>query len=133
MADIDDTEQEYIADLLSRCDGDADRLTAKLVAEAAAEGNEIARAVLDHACQALGWGVAQVITLTAPEVIVVGGGVSLVGEQFFFAPLRAAVSRYVFPPLANSYKIVPAGLGELVVVHGAIALAADRGVGEREA
>jgi len=129
MTDIGDTEQEYIADLLNRCEGDAERLTAKLVAEAAAEGNEIARQVLEHACQALGWAIAQVITLVAPEVIVVGGGVSLVGEQFFFAPLRAAVSRYVFPPLANSYKIVPAALGELVVVHGAIALAADRGVG----
>jgi glucokinase len=129
MSDVNDTEQEYIADLLIRCGYDAERLTSKLVAEAAAEGNEIARQVLDHACQALGWAIAQVITLVAPEVIVVGGGVSLAGEQFFFAPLRAAVGRYVFPPLTNSYKIVPAALGELVVVHGAIALAA----GEREA
>ena len=92
------------------------------------DGNQIARQVLDHACQALGWGIAQVITLIAPEVIVVGGGVSLIGEQFFFMPLRAEVARYVFPPLARSYKIVPAGLGELAVVHGAIALAAgERG------
>jgi len=129
MTDVNDTEQEYIADLLNRCGDDTERLTAKLVAEAATEGNEIARQVLEHACQALGWAIAQVITVVAPEVIVVGGGVSLAGEQFFFAPLRAAVSRYVFPPLANSYKIVPAALGELVVVHGAIVLASDCGAG----
>jgi glucokinase len=125
LADVHDTEQEYIADLLERSAGSSERLTAKIVAEAAADGNEIARQVLDHACQALGWAVAQVITLVAPDVIVVGGGVSLIGEQFFFAPLRAAVAKYVFPPLASSYQIVPATLGEVVVVHGAIALAAD--------
>ena len=78
---------------------------------------------------ALGWGIAQAITLVAPEVVVIGGGVSLIGESFFFAPVRAAVSRYVFPSQAKSYKIVPAALGELVVVHGAIALAADCGAG----
>ena len=114
------TEEEYIADLLQRAGGDAEQLTAKLVAQAAAEGNEIAREVLDHACQALGWAIAQVITLVAPEVVVVGGGVSLIGEQFFFAPLRAEVARYVFPPLAGSYRLVPAALGELAVVHGAL-------------
>ena len=124
LADVKDAEQEFIADLIQRSGKDAERLTAKQVAEAAGDGNQIARQVLDHACQALGWGIAQVITLIAPEVIVVGGGVSLIGEQFFFMPLRAEVARYVFPPLARSYKIVPAGLGELAVVHGAIALAA---------
>lgn len=128
MEDVQDTEEEYIADLLQRAGGDVEQLTAKAVAQAAADGNEIARQVMDHACQALGWGIAQVITLVAPEVIVIGGGVSLIGEQFFFAPVRAEVARYVFPPLAGQYKIVPAALGELAVVHGAIALAS----GERE-
>ena len=125
MEDVKDTEEEYIADLLQRAGGDAEALTAKAVAQAAADGNEIARQVLDHACQALGWGIAQVITLIAPEVVVIGGGVSLIGEQFFFAPVRAEVARYVFPPLIGQYKIVPAALGELAVVHGAVALAAS--------
>jgi len=128
LADVKDAEQEFIADLAQRCGNNAERLTAKLVAQAAADGNEIARQVLDHACQGLGWAMAQVITLIAPEAIVIGGGVSLIGEQFFFMPLRAEVARYVFPPLAGSYRIVPAGLGELAVVHGAIALAREADV-----
>jgi glucokinase len=125
LADVKDAEREFIADLTQRCAGDAERMTAKVVAQAAADGNEIARQVLDHASQVLGWGIAQVITLVAPEVVVIGGGVSLIGEHFFFMPVRAEVARYVFPPLAGSYKIVPAALGELAVVHGAIALAAN--------
>src|SRR5262249_2078449 len=92
MPDAQYPEPEFIADLLSRCGGDPDRLTAKLVAQAAADGNEIARQVLDHACQALGWAIAQMLTLVAPEVVVIGGGVSLIGEQFFFIPLRAEVA-----------------------------------------
>ncbi len=123
LADQKRTEEEYIADLLARCGGNADNLTAKAVAQSAAEGNEIACEVMDHACQVLGWAIAQVITIVAPEVVVVGGGVSLIGEPFFFAPLRSEVARYVFPPLAGSFRIVPAALGELAVVHGAVALA----------
>ncbi|HEY2412585.1 MAG TPA: ROK family protein [Pirellulaceae bacterium] len=129
LADAQNGKSDCRADLLRRCGNNLDELTAKTVAAAAAEGNEIARQVLAHACQALGWAIAQVITLVAPEIVVVGGGVSLIGEPFFFVPLRAEVARYVFPPLADSYKIVPAALGELAVVHGAIALAADQTTG----
>src|SRR6185436_14413855 len=125
LADQQRTEEEYIADLLARCGGNSENLTAKTVAQSAAEGNEIACEVMDHACQVLGWAIAQVITIAAPEVVVIGGGVSLIGEPFFFAPLRSEVARYVFPPLAGSFRIVPAALGELAVVHGAVALAAS--------
>lgn len=116
---------ENLADLYGRCDGDLERLTARLVCEAAAVGNNVALDVLEHAVRVLGWGIAQVITLMAPAVVVVGGGVSLVGEERFFEPLRAAVRQYVFPPLVGSYQIVPARLGQEAVVHGAVALAAD--------
>jgi len=119
--------EECRRDLLERAGGDVDAVTAKLVGQAAAEGNQLAMEVLHRSCQVLGWAIAQTITLLAPEVVVVGGGVSLLGEELFFAPLRQAVRRYVFPPLAEAYEIVPAALGELVVVHGAIALAAGTG------
>jgi glucokinase len=53
--------------------------------------------------------------------------VPLVGEALFFEPLRREVARYVFPPLRESYRIVPAELGEEVVVYGALAIAARGG------
>lgn len=120
----EDLQEECRRDLLERAGGDPDSVTAKLVGQAAAEGNPLAAEVLQRSCQVLGWAIAQMITLLAPEVVVVGGGVSLLGEELFFAPLRQAVRRYVFPPLAEAYEIAPAALGELVVVHGAVALAA---------
>jgi glucokinase len=117
-------EEECRRDLLERAGGELDGVTTKLLGQAASEGNQLAAEVLERSCQVLGWAIAQMITLLAPEVVVVGGGVSLLGEELFFAPLRQAVRRYVFPPLADAYEIAPAALGELVVVHGAIALAA---------
>ncbi len=117
--------QQDISDLLERSGSNLDQLTTQMIARAASDGNELAFEVLYEACLTLGWAVAQVVTLLAPEVIVIGGGVSLIGEELFFHPLREAVRRYVFPPLEDSYEILPAELGELVVVHGALALAAD--------
>jgi glucokinase len=116
-------EAEFGTDLLSRCDGELENLTAKTVARAASDGNEIAREVLEHSVEALGWAIAQVITLVAPSVVILGGGVSLIEQSLFLVPLREQVQRYVFPPFAGKYAIVPAGLGELAVVYGAIAVA----------
>ncbi|HEX4129553.1 MAG TPA: ROK family protein [Pirellulales bacterium] len=99
--------------------------TAELVGQAAAAGDAAAVEVLNHAWQALGWAIAQVLTLVSPGVVVIGGGVSLLGERLFFEPLRAAVDRYVFPPLRGKYTIVPAALGEEMVIHGALHLAAS--------
>ena len=112
-------------DLSRRVVRDLDELTAKTIAEAAAAGNNLARDVFVSAVHTLGWGVAQVITLVGPAVVVVGGGVSLAGEELFFAPLRKAVDRDVFAPFRGTYAILPAALGEESVVHGALALAAD--------
>jgi glucokinase len=120
----EEASEEYTADLLERCDGELDRITAKLVAQAAADGNAIALDVLHHAWQVLGWGIAQMITLLAPAAVVIGGGVSLAGEELFFNPVRSACERFVFPPFIGTYKIVPASLGEEMVVYGALALAA---------
>jgi glucokinase len=116
--------ERWKSDLVQRAGGDAGQITGRLVADAAAMGNPLAQQILTGACRTLGWAIAQLIALVAPEVVVVGGGVSLIGEEWFFAPLRRAVERYVFPPLARSYVVVPAALGEAVVVHGAVALAA---------
>ncbi len=125
LIENEEAEEEYAADLWDRCGGKLDQLTTHMVAQAAGEGNEVAREVLAHACQALGWGIAQAITLVSPQVVVIGGGVSLMDESLFLVPVRREVERYVFPPLADTYQILPARLGEQVVVHGALAAAAD--------
>jgi glucokinase len=104
----------------------SDEITVKRIGEAAAGGDEYALGLLTVAWIRLAEAICHVIALLCPRRIVIGGGVSLLGEQLLFAPLRRLVAERVFAPFAGLTDIVPAALGEEVVVHGAIALARKR-------
>ena len=98
-------------------------LTARHVADAARDGDQVAVVVLNRAVLAIAQAIRQVIVLLCPRRVVIGGGVSLIGEELFFAPLREEIECEAFPPFRGLTDIVPAALGEEVVVHGALALA----------
>jgi glucokinase len=101
---------------------DGRTISAEAIATAAAAGQPLAMRLMHHATEMLGWALAQATSLMAPERIVIGGGVSLIGARFFSA-VQSEWRTYVFPPLRDSCDIVPAELGEDVVLHGAILLA----------
>ncbi len=117
------SDRELAADLQRQYGCSLEQINTKHVAEAAKAGNQCALAIFGRAVKTYGWAIAQMITLLSPQVVVIGGGVPQVGERLFFAPLREEVDRYVFPPLRQTYEILPALLGEEVVLHGALALA----------
>lgn len=123
LIDAEELHERQVGDLLERANGAVDQITVKLLAEAVIDGNKLAEEILHRAWQALGWAIAQAISLLAPEVVVIGGGVSLIGNARFFEPLSEQIARYVFPPFREQYRVVPAALGEEVVIHGALALA----------
>jgi glucokinase len=100
------------------------RIKGSMVAEAASRGVPEAAAILVRAQRTVGFALAQAIALMAPRRIVIGGGVSLIGVEWFDG-IRRFVDQYVFPPFRGGFDIVPAALGEEVVVHGALALARD--------
>ena len=98
-------------------------ITALHVAAAALAGDEFSRGLLRDTFVSLAEAISQLITLLCPRRVVIGGGVPLIGEELFFNPLRAGVELQTFRPFAGLTDIVPAALGEEVVVHGALALA----------
>jgi glucokinase len=100
------------------------KITGWTVAQAARRGVPEAIAIVTRAQVAIGFALLQAIALVAPSRIVIGGGVSLIGEELWFAPIRRLVAERAFPPF-RGVEIVPAALGEEVVVHGALALARD--------
>jgi glucokinase len=112
--------------LMRLAGGRADRVTARDVAQAAQQQDEAALSLLQMPLVHLADGICHVIALLCPRRIIIGGGVSLMGESVLFEPLRDLVAARVFKPLANCYDIVSAALGEEVVVHGALALARRR-------
>jgi glucokinase len=113
--------------LLLRLDTmDPEQVSGQQVAAAAAQDDPFAKSVLDEGLACLANGVCHVIALLCPRRIIIGGGVSLMGERLLFEPLRDLVDRMVFFPFKGLTDIVPAALGEEVVVHGALALARRR-------
>jgi glucokinase len=116
----------YESQLRKAAGNDLDRITAELIGQAAADGDELAKDALREATGFIAEGIRQAIALLCPRRFVIGGGVSLIGEDLLFKPLRRMVAERVFKPFADCYDIVPAALGEEVVVHGALALARKR-------
>jgi len=96
-------------------------VTAVEVYALAEAGEAAARKVLEEAAGALAAGIANVVALLHPERVILGGGVSLMGP-LFWEPLRAELAERAFAPFAKSFDLVPAALGEEVVVVGAVLL-----------
>lgn len=101
----------------------ADTITAHDVGEAARRDDPLALDVLRETCDALWQAIRHVIVLLCPRRIVIGGGVSLMGDVLFRS-LNERLAQLDFEPFRGLADIVPAALGEDVVVHGALTLAA---------
>jgi glucokinase len=115
----------HLGPLFRLCEGDPAKVTSALVSRAAAEGDDVAIRLLSTAWEAMGRALAHAVTLLAPQRVILGGGVSLIGEALWLEPIRRETDRHVFPPFRGTYDIVPAALGEEVVLHGALGLALD--------
>jgi glucokinase len=103
--------------------GSADAITAAHVVAAVREGDPLAREVWDATTAVLGAGVANVVNLFNPELVVLGGGVTAAGNLLLEPVARSA--RTALPPAANAVEIVLAALGSNVGIVGAAAVALE--------
>jgi glucokinase len=99
-------------------------VTTACVVEKAQAGDPTALAVWDEAIRFLAIGIGNAITLTAPQVVVVGGGVASAGE-FLLEPLRRAIRKNVTMLPVEEVEIRSAVLGAESGVRGALVLAHD--------
>ncbi|MDR7486568.1 MAG: ROK family protein [Armatimonadota bacterium] len=103
----------------------AGELSAEDVARAARDGDPLAREVFAHAAAALGTGVANLVNLLNPAMVVIGGGVARAGD-LLLAPVRRIVQEEAFDRPAAAVRIVPAALGDDVGAVGAAAVVRER-------
>jgi glucokinase len=98
---------------------------ARFLAAALGDADPTAQAILSELADNLGFALSHAVQLFHPEIIVIGGGLSLVGE-----PLRQAVAealpRYVMDSFQPGPRVALAGLREDAVPVGALLLAARR-------
>jgi len=110
---------------LARRNGDTPGGEAKQLAAALEQGDATARQVLNQTAEDLAFGLSHVVHLFHPEIIVLGGGLSGVGE-----PLRATVEKalrnFVMEAFAPGPRVALAELGEDAVPVGAVELARAR-------
>ncbi|AGK98668.1 ROK family protein [Clostridium pasteurianum] len=88
----------------------------------AKKGDKVASEILDKSLEYLGICVANLIITFDPETVIIGGGVSK-GGDIVFDKVKEVVNTRCFKAMAESCKIVPAGLGTDAGVMGAVALA----------
>ena len=100
----------------------ANPITAKTLFDTARSGDPYARALVDEICTDLGQGLAMAVNAFAPDVIVIGGGVSNAG-RVLFQPLRRETRRFLMPVHRPHLRIAPAKLKNRSVLLGAVALA----------
>jgi glucokinase len=102
-------------------------LTAESIGTAAEAGDALANTVIANAGRNIGLGIVTLLQLFNPERVVIGGGVSQLGERIF-EPIRATAARYVCDPaFLDGVDIVPAHFGGDVGLVGAGALVLTQG------
>ena len=101
--------------------GDLSKLTAQVIYEAAHDGDGYALEVVRETAKILGAGVANIINIFNPEVVVICGGVTQAGDRLF-NPLRWEVKRRAFNPAWEACRIVPGTLPGTAGVFGAAAV-----------
>jgi glucokinase len=112
---------EYPISLIhEKAEGDMNNVTAKIVIDSAKEGDAIALDIFNTYVDSLSSAITSVVALLDPEVVALGGGVSLAGD-FLFAPVRELVKQKSF--FKMYHEVVPAQLGNTAGIIGAALLA----------
>jgi glucokinase len=99
--------------------------TAKEVAEQAAAGDRLATRVWDETMAMLGSGVANILDIFNPALVVLGGGVTRVGDRLL-VPVREIGLRGAMEPARRSADVVLTELGQIHDVMSGAVVAFDR-------
>ena len=101
-----------------------EKITAFEVAEAARRGDLHAQEILRRAGTYTGIAIAGLINLFNPSVVIIGGGVSQIGDMLT-APIRQAVRERAMHASEKSVRITTGMLGRRSVLIGAIVQAVN--------
>jgi glucokinase len=117
--------EEHPRSIVASLAASRNEITGEVVTEAAKQGDEIAKGILAVVGRRLGEGIAGLVNVLDPQVVVVGGGAIDAGD-LLLAPARAAYLDAVEGPGHRpEVPIVAAQLGRDAGAVGAAALALE--------
>lgn len=103
--------------------GQSDTLTARRVAEAALQGDQLSREAFSYAGRFLGQAVSDFLHMFNPAIVIFGGGVSQAGP-LLFDPMKQSLSEHIMnASYLEDLKIAAAELGDDAGLLGALARA----------
>jgi glucokinase len=105
------------------CEYDLNRITPKLIADAALEGDEVAKDIYKSAGFALGIAAANMCVTLGPRRIVISGGVSQAGD-LLLEPIRHTLRERVHVMPVEQVEVVRSHLGDNAGVIGVACWAA---------
>jgi predicted NBD/HSP70 family sugar kinase len=110
--------------LLEACQGDINNLTFELVVKFALEGNSICRQAVEEIAFNLGAGIADLVNIFNPELVVIGGSFIL-GRDILQPIIEKTIFSIALPPSADSLRIAFSERGASACVLGAVAIVLD--------
>ena len=111
--------------VLELAGGRIEAVTAETVAAAARKGDPLALDVVADVVAYLGMGIANIVSILNPEVVVLGGGLFQAGD-IFLEPVRREFRRWAQPLAARAVRIERSTLGENAGLYGCGYLAWQR-------
>lgn len=114
-----------VTQLNSMIEGDLSRLNIKLIMAAARKGDQFAIDLLARAGESLGKGLAVLIHLFNPELIIIGGEMSRAAD-YMISPIESNLNVYTISRIRRDARIVASNLGDNARLMGTLALVMNR-------
>ena len=110
--------------LLDACQGDFNNLTFEMVVKFALQGNDICHQAIEHVATYLGEGIADLVNVFNPELIVIGGAFSL-GKDILQPIIEKIIFSNALQPSVDSLRIAFSERGANACAFGAVAIVLD--------
>ncbi|MCX5774739.1 MAG: ROK family protein [Fusobacteria bacterium] len=119
-------KHQHKSSFLTRVEENNGRLKSGYLVEAIRVKDTYAIEVLDYAMEKLGVGIAGVINLLNPDLVVLGGGVMEALGDYLLPKIQASCEKYSMPELYKSTQFKMATLGDDSGIYGAMNIASQR-------
>jgi glucokinase-like ROK family protein len=107
--------------LKDKVNGNLDSINTKMVAEAARHGDQLSQRIFNEAVDYLGTGIASMINLISPQIVLIGGGVAQ-AEDLIFERVKNIAAKRTIQTRSRNVKIQPVTFGQNAATKGAVAL-----------
>jgi glucokinase len=105
--------------LLAEAGTDLSNIRSSVLAKAIEAGDSVIETIVRRASTRIGVALGTVVHLLAPDIVVLGGGMVEAMTELIVGTVTESANKHVMPSFKDSFKVVPAKLGDDAVVMGA--------------